>query len=234
MRARSNSCGETRFLAELEAATPWAKLIAVLEPHQPKGEGRGRPPIGLARMLRMYVVQQCSGLCVERMEDGVYDSQAIRGFIGIDMTVHVAPDTTTLLKFRRLLEMHTLTQMMFNTINGHLAEKGLLLEESTVVDATIIAAPSSTKNQSGKRDADMHQKEKGKTRHFGMNAHIGVDAHSGLVHTIVTTAAKTADVTQPHALLPGEDTHAVGDAGCTGVAKRDEHPGSAMTWHVAM
>jgi IS5 family transposase len=223
-----------RFLAELEAVTPWPKLIAVLEPHYPKGEGRGRPPIGLARMLCMYVVQQCFGLSDEGMEDAVYDSQAIRRFIGIDLTVDAPPDATTLLKFRRLLETHKLTQVVFNTINAHLAEKGLLLREGTIVDATIIAAPSSTKNQSGERDADMHQTKKGKTWHFGMKAHIGVDADSGLVHTVVTTAANTNDVTQAHALLHGEETHVFGDAGYTGVAKRDEHQGNTVTWHVAM
>jgi IS5 family transposase len=130
------------------------------------------------------------------MEDAVYDSQAIRRFIGIDLTVDVASDATTLLKFRRLLEMHTLSQVVFDTFNGQLAEEGLLLKKGTIVDATIIAAPSSTKNQSGERDADMHQTKQGKTWHLGMKAHIGVDADSGLVHTIVKTAANTADVSE--------------------------------------
>jgi IS5 family transposase len=140
--------------------TPWAKLIAVLEPHYPKGEGRGRLPIGLSRMLRMYVVQHCLGLSDEGIEDAVYDSQAIRRFIGIDLTMDVAPDATTLLKFRYLLETPKLAQVVFDTVNGHLAEEGLLFKEGTIVDTTIMAAPSSTKNRNGECDADMHQTKK--------------------------------------------------------------------------
>jgi len=223
-----------RFLAEIEAVTPWTELVAALEPFYPKGEGRGRPPIGLARMLRMYIVQQCFGLSDEGMEDAVYDSQAIRRFIGIDLNVDTAPDATTLLKFRRLLETHHLTKVVFDTINGHLAAKGLLLKEGTIVDATIIAAPPSTKNKAGERDPDMHQTKKGNEWHFGMRAHIGVDADSGLVHTVVTTAANVNDVTQAHALLHGEEMHAFGDAGYTGVTKREEHQASTVIWHVAM
>ncbi|MBK4738736.1 IS5 family transposase [Noviherbaspirillum sp. DKR-6] len=165
---------------------------------------------------------------------GEEGSQAIRRFIGIDPTVDVAPDATTLLKFRRLLETHKLTRVVFDTINAHLAKKGLLLKEARTVGATIIAAPSSTKNQSGERDADMHQTKKGKTWHFGMKVHIGVDADSGLVHTVVATAANTADVTQAHALLHGEETHAFGDVGYTGVDKHDKHRGRTVKWHVAM
>jgi IS5 family transposase len=223
-----------RFLAEIEAVTPWTELVTVLEPFYPKGEGRGRPPIGLVRMLRMYIVQQCFGLSDEGMEDAVYDSQAIRRFIGIDLTVETAPDATTLLKFRRLLETHSLTKVVFDTINSHLAAKGLLLKKGTIVDATIIAAPPSTKNKAGERDPDMHQTKKGNEWYFGMKAHIGVDADSGLAHTVVTTAANVNDVTQAHALLHGEETHAFGDAGYTGVTKREENQASKVTWHVAM
>jgi transposase, IS5 family len=185
-------------------------------------------------MLRMYIVQQCFGLSDEGMEDAVYDSQAIRRFIGIDLNVAVATDATTLLKFRRLLATHHLTKVVFDTINGHLAEKGLLLKEGTIVDATIIAAPPSTKNKTGERDPDMHQTKKGNEWHFGMKAHIGVDADSGLAHTVVTTAAHVNDVTQAHALLHGQETHAFGDAGYTGVTKREENQASKVTWHVAM
>ena len=223
-----------RFLAEIEAVTPWTELVTALEPFYPKGEGRGRPPIGLARMLRMYIVQQCFGLSDEGMEDAVYDSQAIRRFIGIDLNVDTAPDATTLLKFRRLLETHSLTEVVFDTINGHLAAKGLLLKEGTIVDATIIAAPPSTKNKTGERDPDMHQTKKGNEWYFGMKAHIGVDADSGLVHTVVTTAANVNDVTQAHALLHGEETHAFGDAGYTGVTRREENKASTVIWHIAM
>lgn len=223
-----------RFLREIEAVTPWSALIAEIEPFYPKGEGRGRRPIGLERMLRMYIAQQCFGLSDEGIEDAIYDSQAIRGFIRIDLSREAAPDATTLLKFRRLLEEHKLTERIFNAINVLLAVKGLMLKEGTVVDATIIAAPSSTKNREGKRDPEMHQTKKGNQWHFGMKAHIGVDAESGLTHTVVTTAANVSDVTQAHALLHGDETTAFGDAGYQGVEKREENRDSAVTWHVAL
>ncbi len=223
-----------RFLAEIETATPWPALVAVLLPYYPKGDGRGRPPIGLERMLRMYIAQQCFGLSDEGVEDAIYDSQAIRGFVGIDLTHESAPDATTLLKFRRLLEKHKLTERIFDEINGHLASKGLMMREGTIVDATLIAAPPSTKNKDGKRDPEMHQSKKGNDWHFGMKAHIGVDATSGLVHTVVGTAGNVADVTQAHALLHGDEIAALGDAGYQGVEKRPENLGKAVTWHVAM
>lgn len=223
-----------RFLGEIQAVTPWPALVAEIEPFYPKGEGRGRPPIGLERMLRMYIAQQCFGLSDEGTEDAIYDSQAIRGFIGIDLSREAAPDATTLLKFRRLLEEHKLTQRIFAAINLHLAVKGLMLKEGTVVDATIIAAPSSTKNQEGQRDPEMHQTKKGNQWHFGMKAHIGVDAGSGITHTVVTTPANAADVAQAHALLHGEEKLAFGDAGYQGVEKREENRNTTVTWHVAL
>ena len=222
-----------RLLGEIEAVTPWAALVAEIEPFYPKGEGRGRPPIGLERMLRMYIAQQCFGLSDEGTEDAIYDSQAIRGFVRIDLSREAAPDATTLLKFRRLLETHKLTERIFATINGHLAAKGLMLKEGTVVDATIISAPSSTKNQGGQRDPEMHQTKKGNQWHFGMKMHIGVDASSGLIHTVVTTPANVNDVTQGHALLHGEETVVFADAGYQGIDKRDEKCTDAA-WHVAM
>jgi IS5 family transposase len=223
-----------RFLSEIEAVTPWLALVAEIEPFYPKGEGRGRPPIGVHRMLRMYIAQQCFGLSDEGIEDAIYDSQAIRGFIGIDLTRETAPDATTLLKFRRLLEENNLTERIFTAINTVLAAKGLLLKEGTVVDATIIEAPISTKNKDGTRDSEMHQTKKGNQWHFGMKAHIGVDADSGLTHTLVTTAANVSDITQAHALLHGDETTAFGDAGYQGVERRQENEKSAVTWHVAL
>jgi len=202
-----------RFLGEINAVTPWSVLTAEVEPFYPKGEGRGRPPIGLERMLRMYIAQQCFGLSDEGVEDAIYDSQAIRGFVGMDLAREAAPDATTLLKFRRLLETHQLTERIFAAINVHLAAKGLMLKEGTVMDATIIAAPSSTKNRSKGRDPEMHQTKKGNQWHFGMKAHIGVDAESALVHTLVTTAANVSDVTQASQLLHGEEKDVFGDAG---------------------
>ena len=223
-----------RFLAEIDAVTPWAALVAEVEPHYPKGEGRGRPPIGLERMLRMYVAQQCFGLSDEGVEDAIYDSHAIRQFVGVDLNREAAPDATTLLRFRRLLEDKHLTQGIFTAINEHLASKGLLLKEGTVVDATIIAAPSSTKNRDGGRDPEMHQTKKGNQWYFGMKAHIGVDASSGLTHSIKTTAANESDVANAHAVLHGEEKIVVGDAGYQGVEKRPENRGRQVAWHVAL
>lgn len=178
-----------RFLAQLEALTPWAALVAAIEPFYPAGKGPGRPPLGLSRMLRMYVAQQCFGLSDEGIEDAVYDSHAIRRFVGIDLAREAAPDATTLLKFRRLLEDQGLTGVIFETIRDHRARQGLLLREGTLMDATLIAAPPSTKNRDRARDPDMHQAKKGNPWHFGMKAHIGVDLDSGLVHTVLTTPA---------------------------------------------
>jgi IS5 family transposase len=223
-----------RFLAEIEAATPWAALVAALLPYYPKGDGRGRPPLGLERMLRMYIAQQCFGLSDEGIEDAIYDSQAIRAFVGIDLTHESAPDATTLLKFRRLLENNKLTRRIFDEINGHLASKGLLMREGTIVDATLIAAPPSTKNKDGERDPEMHQSKKGNDWHFGMKAHVGVDMATGLVHTVVGTAGNVSDVTQAHALLHGGEKVVLGDAGYQGVAKRAENVGKAIDWHTAM
>jgi IS5 family transposase len=208
--------------------------VAAVLPYYPKGDGRGRPPVGLERMLRMYIAQQCFGLSDEGIEDAIYDSQSIRGFVGIDLTHESAPDATTLLKFRRLLEKNNLTRRIFDEINGHLASKGLILREGTIVDATLIAAPPSTKNKDKKRDPEMHQSKKGNDWHFGLKAHIGVDASTGLTHTLVTTAGNVSDVTQAHALLHGDEKFAYGDAGYQGVEKRAENADTDITWHVAM
>lgn len=222
-----------RFLAQIEAVTPWSILEQAIAPFYPSGGGRGRPPIGLGRMLRMYVAQQCFGLSDEGIEDALYDSQAIRRFVGIDLGRETAPDATTLLNFRHLLESHQLSESIFNAINGHLAEKGLFLREGTIVDATLIAAPPSTKNEAGKRDPEMHQSKKGNQWYFGMKAHIGVDAHSGLVHTVIGTAGNVSDISQAQALLHGEEQAAFGDAGYLGVEKRPESAGATVEWHVA-
>jgi IS5 family transposase len=232
--AKKKQTRRDRFLSEIEAVTPWANLVAVIEPHYPQGGGRGRPPIGVERMLRMYVAQNCFGLSDEGTEDAIYDSQAVRRFVGIDLGREAAPDATTLLKFRRLLEEKELTESIFSAINAHLAEKGLFLRQGTVVDATIIAAPPSTKNRTGERDPEMHQAKKGNQWHFGMKAHIGVDAASGLTHTVIGTAAHVHDVTQAQGLLHGEETDVFGDAGYQGVEKREENQGVPVNWHVAL
>lgn len=221
-----------KFLSEMERVVPWSRLIAVIEPLYPKSGRVGRQPIGVPKMLRMYCLQQWYGLADEALEDALYDSQALRDFVGVDLSRESVPDATTLLKFRRLLLENDLTKALFDEINEHLAEKGLLMRAGTIVDATIIAAPSSTKNQGNTRDPEMHQTKKGNAWHFGMKAHIGVDAESGLVHTVVGTAANVSDVTQAGALLHGDETMAFGDAGYRGVQKREE--AKRPKWHVAM
>jgi len=221
-----------RFLAEMERIVPWSRLIAVIEPLYPKSGRVGRPPIGVPKMLRMYCLQQWYGLADEALEDALYDSQALRDFVGIDLSRESVPDATTLLKFRRLLQDNDLTRTLFDEINAHLTEQGLLMRAGTIVDATIIAAPSSTKNEGKTRDPDMHQTKKGNQWFFGMKAHIGVDAESGIVHSVVATAANVGDITQAGALLHGEEEVAFGDAGYRGVNKREEAQGPR--WHVAM
>jgi IS5 family transposase len=210
-----------KFLARMEAVVPWAKLLAVIEPFYPKGE-RGRPPVGLERMLRVYFLQQWYGLADEALEDALYDSQALRGFARIDLAADGVPDATTLLKFRRLLETHDLCKGLFTSINADLTARGLLLREGTLVDATLIAAPPSTKNKEKKRDPQMHQTRKGNQWYFGMKAHIGADRDSKLVHTVVVTAANVADITKTAQLLHGQEKQVHADAGYTGVEKRAE------------
>ena len=232
--AKKKQTRRDRFLSDIEAGTKWAALTAAVASHYPSSGGRGRPPIGLERMLRMYIAQHCFGLSDEGIEDALYDSQAIRRLVGIDLGREAAPDATTLLTFRRLLETHQLTESIFSAINAHLAEQGLLLRAGTIVDATIIAAPSSTKNQDGKRDTEMHQTKKGTQWHFGMKAHMGVDTPSGLVHSVIGTAANVHDATQAQALLHGEETDVFGDAGYQGVEKREENLELPVNWHIAM
>jgi len=221
-----------KFLAEMERIVPWSRLIAVIEPLYPKSGRVGRPPIGVPKMLRMYCVRQWYSLADEALEDALYDSQALRDFVGIDLSRESVPDATTLLKFRRLLQDNDLTRALFDEINAHLTYQGLLMRAGTIVDATIIAAPSSTKNEGKTRDPDMHQTKKGNQWFFGMKAHIGVDAESGIVHSVVATAANVGDITQAGALLHGEEEVAFGDAGYRGVNKREEAQGPR--WHVAM
>jgi IS5 family transposase len=210
-----------KFLARMEEVIPWAKLLAVIEPFYPKGE-RGRPPIGLERMLRVYFLQQWYGLADESLEDALYDSQALQQFARVDLGADAVPDATTLLKFRRLLETHDLCKGLFQAINADLTARGLLLREGTLVDATLIAAPPSTKNLKKERDPEMHQAKKGNQWYFGMKAHIGADRDSKLVHTVVVTAANVADITKTSELLHGAEKQVHADAGYTGVEKRPE------------
>ena len=210
-----------KFLARMEEVLPWVRLLAVIAPHYPKGE-RGRPPLGLERMLRVYFLQQWYGLADEALEDALYDSQALRSFARLDLAAEGVPDATTLLKFRRLLETHDLCKGLFTAINADLTARGLLLREGTLVDATLIAAAPSTKNREKQRDPEMHQTKKGNQWYFGMKAHIGADRASKLVHTVVATAANVADITKTAELLHGEEQQVHADAGYTGVEKRAE------------
>jgi IS5 family transposase len=186
-------------------------------------------------MLRLYFLQQWYGLADEALEDAIYDSQAMRAFVGVDLSVESAPDATTRLKFRHLLERHELTRQIFEEVGALLREKQLLMREGTMIDATIINAPSSTKNAEKQRTPGMHQTKKGNQWYFGMKAHIGADTKSGLVHTVVGTPANVADIAQAHALLHGEEKQAHVDAGYVGADKREEiaaaHPD--VQWHIA-
>lgn len=174
------------FLEEMEKVVPWDKLYGLVEPHYPKvGLKGGRPAKPLPTMLRIHLMQHCFNLSDPGMEEALHDIPVMRHFAGIDAGEDVIPDEATILKFRHLLEKHKLQEAIFSAVNEHLAGKGLLLRQGTLVDATLIAAPSSTKNAEGKRDPEMHQTKKGNQWHFGMKAHIGVDAESGLVHTVI-------------------------------------------------
>jgi IS5 family transposase len=221
-----------KFLWEMEKVVPWGKLIELIEPYYPNGE-RGRPPIGIERMLRIYFLAQWYGLADEALEDAIYDSQAMRNFIGVDLGGESVPDATTLLKFRHLLEENELTKVIFEEIGTHLRQKKLMMKEGSIVDATIINAPSSTKNAEGKRDPQMHQTRKGNQWYFGMKAHIGADADSGLVHSLVATAANVSDISQTQHLLHGQEKRVHADAGYLGVQKREEFEGSKIDWLVA-
>ena len=222
-----------RFLTEMEQVVPWARLVARLQPLYPKGE-RGRPPIGLERMLRIYFLQQWYALADEALEDALYDSQALRGFAGIELGFDPVPDATTVLHFRHWLERHDLTRVVFDEVGAMLEERGLLMRQGTIVDATIVAAAPSTKNKTKTRDPEMHQTKKGNQWHFGMKVHIGVDVASGVVHTLTGTAANEADINQTAALLHGREEAVFADAGYTGVDKRPELEDCDVDWNIAI
>jgi transposase, IS5 family len=198
------------FLEEMEQVVPWRQLCALVEPHYPQA-GQGRPPVGVERMLRMYFLQQWFNLSDPAVEEALYDSMVLRQFVGIDLGREPVPDETTVCKFRHLLEEHNLGEQILGTVNLHLQSKGVRITTGTIVDATILHAPSSTKNREQKRDPEMHQTRKGKQWYFGMKAHVGVDSKSKVIHTAVATAANVADVTVLPDLLHGEETRVWGD-----------------------
>ncbi len=216
----------------MNLVVPWTELLSLIAPHAPRAK-TGRTPFELVTMLRIHFLQQWFGLSDLAMEEALFETALYREFAGLS-SVERIPDRVSILRFRHLLEEHQLAPQILAVVNATLADKGLMLKQGTVVDATLIAAPSSTKNQSGERDPEMHQTKKGNQWHFGMKAHIGVDADSGLVHTVVGTAANVNDVTQASALVHGEETDVFADAGYQGVAKREEVQGIEANWHVAM
>jgi len=210
---------------------PWAELLALIEPFAPTNK-TGRPAFAVGTMLRIHFMQQWFGLSDPAMEEAVHDVPLYCQFAGLNAGMGRLPDESTILRIRHLLEKINQSLQIMATINATLAKKGLMLRTGTVVDATIIAAPSSTKNNTGERDPEMHQTKKGNQWHFGLKAHIGVDADSGLVHSVIGTAANVKDVTQGHSLLHGEEAVVFADAGYQGVLKRPETSG--VGWHVAM
>ncbi|MCC8692364.1 IS5 family transposase [Xanthomonas campestris] len=209
------------FLAEMEQVVPWQQLLGLVAPHYPVSGRPGRQPYALATMLRIHLLQQWYALSDPAMEEALHEIPTLRRFAQLGGLDNV-PDETTILNFRRLLETHGLAARMLEAVNAHLARKGQSLRSGTIVDATLIAAPSSTKNADHARDPEMHQTKKGNQWYFGMKAHIGVDEFSGLVHHVHCTAANVADVTVTHTLLHGKEDSVFGDSGYTGADKREE------------
>ncbi|MFO0350473.1 MAG: IS5 family transposase [Alphaproteobacteria bacterium] len=218
-----------RFLAEMEQVVPWASFLKLIAPVYPEA-GNGRRPYPLETMLRVYLMQNWFSLSDPAMEDALYDMPALRQFAGLT-SLDAVPDETTILNFRHLIEEYELAQEIFGCVVRLLRRRGLMLKEGTMVDATIIDAPTSTKNEERERDPEMHQTKKGNAWFFGMKAHIGADVDSGLTHTVVTTAANEADVTQVDQLLHGRELTAYGDAGYIGAEAHDRRKN--IEWVIA-
>ena len=208
-QAKGKVTRRERFLAEMDAVIPWARLLVLIEPHYPKA-GNGRQPLGLEKMLRIYFLQQWFNLSDPQAEDAIYDSESMRRFARVELGDDVVPDESTILRFRHLLEQHRLTQAIFDAVASLLEQRRLLLRSGTIVDATIIAAPSSTKNATAGRDPEMKQTRKGRNWYFGMKLHIGADKR-GIVHTVTATDARAADITQLPQLLHGQEREIFGD-----------------------
>lgn len=218
---RKRKTKREEFLEIMDEIIPWDEWVDFVRPYYPDGR-RGRPTKGIEKMLRMYLLQVWFNLSDEGVEDAIYDSYAFRKFMKIDFAEEQVPDATTLLKFRHLLERNHLGEAFFDAIKRVMDVSGHIMHGGTIVDATIIEAPSSTKNAEKQRDPEMHQAKKGNQWHFGMKCHVGVDAGSGLVHTVTATPANTADIKEAHKLLRPDDEFAYGDNGYAGIAKRDE------------
>ena len=222
-----------KFLAEMERAVPWSRLLGLIEPHYPKGSAAGgRPALPLERMFRIYCLQQWYNLSDPGAEEALYDSITMRRFAGVSTDEDVIPDETSILNFRRLLEKHKLTERLLAEINTHLSERGFIVGKGTIVDATIINAPSSTKNEKKKRDPQMHQTRKGKQWYFGMKIHTGTDADSGLVHTVKGTAANVADVNVLGELLHGGEESLHGDSAYHSKALKAQAEANGLEFNV--
>jgi len=228
---RKKKTRREKFLAEMDQVIPWADLSKILRKHYPKA-GNGRQPMPLERMLRIYFMQQWYGLSDPGMEDALYDSESMRRFAGIDLEAAPIPDETTILNFRHLLEKHKLTEKIFEKTKHYLADKGLMLREGTIVDATIINAPSSTKNEDRTRDPEMKQTKKGNQWYFGMKAHLGTDAGRGLVHSIVVTNAAVHDAQVLDDLLHGEESAVYGDKAYSNTGRSQEFESQGIEWHI--
>jgi IS5 family transposase len=221
------------FLAEMDAVVPWGRLLALIAPHSPKaGPKGGRPPMPLETMLRVYFLQNWYCLSDPMAEEMLYDSEAMRRFAEIELGDDRIPDETTILNFRHLLERHELTEAIFADVNRHLADKGITLRSGTLVDATIIDAPSSTKNKAGARDPEMSSTKKGNDWYFGMKAHIGVDVDSGTVHSLDTSTAKLHDSKVWDDLLHGEETSIWADKGYVSAEREAAFAGPGKVWGV--
>jgi len=208
----SKTTRRAQFLADMDRIIPWSELAAAVQGVYPKGnESGGRPPIPLERMLRIHFLQLWFNLSDPAVEEALYDSVAMRSFVGIDLGVEGAPDETTVCKFRHLLERHKLGKVLLQAVNDHLHRSGIKITKGTIVDATIIVAPSSTKNRDGRRDPQMHQTAKGQQWYFGMKAHVGVDSRTKLVHAVVASAANVHDREALPYLLHGKETRVWGD-----------------------
>ena len=231
-RGKKRKTRRELFLERMDGLIPWERLEERIRPMYPKA-GKGRQPYPLAVMLRIHCVQLFYNLSDPGMEDLLYEAESVRRFVGLKLS-GALPDETTILNFRHLLERHSLGEGLLQEINAHLDSQGLRLREGTIVDASIIEAPSSTKNRAGERDPAMHQTKKGNQWHFGMKVHIGVDADTGLVHSMSATAANVHDVTEAHNLLHGGETMVWCDAGYQGVHKREENRGLKVDWQVAV
>ena len=220
-----------KFLQEMDKVIPWEELLQIIKKYYPKA-GNGRQPLPIERMLRIYFMQQWYGLSDPAMEDALYDIESMRRFADINLEVDVIPDETTILHFRHLLEKHELTKKIFEKTQKYLTEKGLLLREGTIVDATIINAPSSTKNRDSTRDKEMKQTKKGNQWYFGMKAHIGTDTGKGLAHSIVVTDAAVHDSQVMDQLLHGEEQSVYGDRGYTSEQRKTEYEAKGIKWCV--